>query len=63
MTKTAKQYVTVRLVVAANAKLVSNLTSALSKVTPLGKPLPPRPSRESVAEAGSRALKSMKAAR
>lgn len=63
MNKSAKQYVTVKAVVAANARLVENAgSSQVSKLSPLGKPLPPPPSREAMAQAGARALQFIKAA-
>jgi hypothetical protein len=60
---TKKQYVTVQTVVAANLKLVNNSGAvAATKVTPLGRPLPPPPSRAKLAAAGADALASLKTA-
>lgn len=58
-----KKYVTVQTVVVANSKLVNNsATGEGPRVTPLGKPLPPTPSRDALAAAGARALQSLKQA-
>lgn len=66
MNKTAKQYVTISTVVAANAKMIGRVSgAALTRDSSLGatRPLPPLPSRTEMAQAGVRALQSLKASR
>ena len=61
--KAAKQYVTIGTVVAANAKMVGQTPAAPQPRTADSIARPEPPSREALAEAGSRALQSLKSAR
>lgn len=63
MNKPVRQYVTIKTVVAANAKMMGQVPPppSLTRLGPANPPLPPRPSRDVIAQISSRALETLKA--